>query len=328
MKLLIILFLVLLHLGCVAQPSEVKRLLDTTISIMKQNAVNSKKLNWAVVERNAYKRADTSVGDAIKYLYQSLNDYHGYFYYVDNRIQWIPKKNVVPDNIMNEWKKGVKAQTFLLHNSIGYLRVPGMSFADQAELNKKAQDLNDSLCHLLQKGVKGIILDLRLNGGGAMFPMILGLEQLLGERKLGSFYGKKITEWMLKDDKFYLDTMVTVSIVPKCSINAEHIPVVLLTGSQTGSSGEFLIIAFKGRKNIILLGEKTIGYITSTQGYPLEAVRSYMLLSTSYGADRNGKLYTTAITPDIKINAPDKFNDIPNDEKVKAAMKWLRQYNK
>ena len=328
MKPLIILSLVMLHLGCVAQPSEAKRLLDTTIKIMKQNAVNSKKVNWAVVQQNAYKRADTSVGSAIQYLYQSLNDYHGWFFYGDNRIDWKPKKNVVSDSIINEWKKGVKAQTFLLDGNIGYLRVPTIVFADQVELDKKAQNLNDSLCHLLQKNIKGIILDVRLNGGGTMFPMILGLEQLLGDRKLGSFHGKKTESWTLKNDKFYVDTMLRASITPKCSVNAENIPVVLLTSSQTGSSGEFLIIGFKGRKNTILLGEKTIGYITSTQGYPLDAVRSYMIISTSYGADRNGKLYTTAITPDIKINAPDKFNDIPNDEKVKAAVKWIKQFNK
>ena len=84
----------------------------------------------------------------------------------------------------------------------------------------------------------------------------------------------------------------------------------------------------KGRKNTLLLGEKTGGYVTGNEGYVLASVRSYMLLSTSYGADRNGKLYTAAITPDVKVNAPDKFNDIPNDEKVKAAVKWIKQYNK
>ena len=40
---------------------------------------------------------------------------------------------------------------------------------------------------LLDKHVTGIILDLRLNGGGAMFPMMLGLEQLLHDGKIGSF---------------------------------------------------------------------------------------------------------------------------------------------
>jgi carboxyl-terminal processing protease len=326
MKKLFILLLVLFHVGCFAQNPEVKRLLDTTISIMKANAINSKKINWTVVQRNAYARADTSISSAIQYLYQSLNDYHGWLVYGNTRIDWKPNKNIVPDSIMNEWKKGVKAQTFLLNNNIGYLRVPSMPGADQIDIDKKAQNLNDSLCQLLQKNVKGIVLDLRLNGGGAMFPMILGLEQLLGQRKVGAFHGKKTENWTLKNDKFYVDTMVRASITPKCTINAENIPIVLLTSSQTASSGEFLVIAFKGRKNTILIGEKTAGYITGTEGYTLESVRSYMLLSTTYGADRDGKLYKTAITPDITISTPDKFNDIPNDEKVKDAINWIKKY--
>ena len=119
--------------------------------------------------------------------------------------------------------------------------------------------------------------------------------------------------------------MVRASITPKCSTNAENIPIVLLTSSQTGSSGEFLVIAFKGRRNTILLGEKTAGYVTSTLGYPLEQLRSLLVISTGYGRDRNGKLYTTAIAPDITVNTPDKFNDIPNDEKVKAAINWIKK---
>ena len=64
--------------------------------------------------------------------------------------------------------KGCFIQKDILQDSIGYLRVPYMSFAERRELDKKAQSLNDSLCSLLDENVVGIILDLRLNGGRAM----------------------------------------------------------------------------------------------------------------------------------------------------------------
>ena len=123
-----------------------------------------------------------------------------------------------------------------------------MSYAKKDELNKKAQALNDSLCALLDQNVNGIVLDLRLNGGGAMYPMMLGLEQLLHEGKLGSFEMKDHANWIIKNNAFYLDTSSLTSIVPKCSIPNRNIPVAVLIGQGTGSSGEFLAIAFKKRK--------------------------------------------------------------------------------
>ncbi len=51
-----------------------------------------------------------------------------------------------------------------------------------------------------------------------------------------------------------------------------------------------------------------------------------MNLAIGYSADRNGKIYKDAIKPDIPFTSIDKFNDIVDDEKVKAAMKWPKQY--
>jgi hypothetical protein len=53
-----------------------------------------------------------------------------------------------------------------------------------------------------------------------------------------------------------------------------------------------------------------------------------MNLAFGYGADRNGKIYKEAIKPDIPFTSTDKFNDIANDDKVKAAIKWLKLYIK
>jgi carboxyl-terminal processing protease len=51
-----------------------------------------------------------------------------------------------------------------------------------------------------------------------------------------------------------------------------------------------------------------------------------MNLSVGYGKDRKGKTYIQALEPDIPISSPDKFKDLQNDNKVKAAIKWLRSF--
>jgi hypothetical protein len=311
-----------------AQPKEVKFLVDTSIAIMKVNAVNRDKVDWAKIEKDAYSLIDTvknayQLGPVYRMLFQSLNDFHGGFYCWDSTYNWHRQEPEYSDSIRNEWKKGVVLQKKILPGNIGYLRVPFMSFAERKKLDQNAQSLNDSLCALLSKNVSGIVLDLRLNGGGAMYPMMLGLEQLLHEGKIGSFTDDS-TEWIIKDNSFRLDTMILTSIIPKCQAANQDIPVAVLIGPGTGSSGEFLAMSFKGRKNTIFIGTETAGYITATQGFKINDAAS-ILLSVAYGRDRTGHVHDKALSPDIYINDPDSFNDIKNDKKVLAAIKWIKE---
>jgi carboxyl-terminal processing protease len=315
-----------------AQSKEVRFLIDTCISIMKENAVNAKNVNWKVVRENALERSGglTSpyeLGPVMRYLYRSINDFHGSFFYKDSTFQWHHNDPVLSEAILNEFKKGVRIETEILANNIGYLRIPSMPVSTKADFYKKAQDLNDSLCSLFAKGIIGIILDLRLDGGGAMHPMILGVEQLLRQGRVGSFQVKKREDWFIKDNGFFVDTTKFSGITPKCSVNAQRIPVIMLISPATGSAAECLIIAFKRRKKTILLGSETAGYVTVNAGFPINDT-AFMNLSVGYSADRRGKIYKKAIKPGISFNGPDDFNDIKNDKKVMAAVYLLQhRYN-
>ncbi len=332
MKLKLLIFFSLNFLAVInvisAQPADVKFLVDTSISIMKNNAVNANSVDWHSITSNALAKAKDvnspyGLGEIMRYLYKSINDFHGAFFYKDSTFQWHRNKTQVPDSIMNEWKKGIQSITMVLEKNIGYLRIPSMPVAIQEDFNTKAQNLNDSLCSLLAKNVKGVILDLRLDGGGAMHPMILGVEQLLGSGHIGSFINKKKQDWFIKDNGFFVDTALISKITPSCNINAHNIPIVMLISPYTGSAAECFIIAFKGRKNTVLLGSKTAGYVTVNTGIPINDT-AFMNLAIGSNADRNGNIYKDAIKPDIPFKSIDKFNDVADDEKVKAAIKWLK----
>ena len=314
----------------IAQSKEVIFLIDTCLQIMKKNAAQTKNVNWAKLRRTALMKAKPitdvyQLGPVLRYLFQSLNDFHGAFSYGDSTFKWQRDAQPVSDSIMNEWKKGVSIRSMLLNNNIGYLRVPYMSYGGREGDSKNAQMLNDSLCSLLEKKVKGLVLDLRLNGGGSMYPMILGLDQLFIPGEIGHFVSKKRINWYLKDNSFLLDTSVMASITPKCMVNAQGIPVVVLIGRGTGSSGEFLAIALKGRKKTIFLGTETAGYVTATEGFSINQ-DAYLLLSTGYGADQQGRVYKNALKPDIQLKSIDKFNDVTLDEKVQTAMNWIQRH--
>jgi C-terminal processing protease CtpA/Prc len=185
-------------------------------------------------------------------------------------------------------KKGVQSITAVLDKNIGYLRIPSMPGGSKEDFDRKAQTLNDSLCVLLSKNIKGIILDARLDGGGAMFPMILGVRQLLSDGFIGSFRTKKKEDWTIKNNGFFIDTTLLTEVKPKCEVNAQNIPVVILVGPGTGSSGEFFLMAFKGRKNTILLGSPTAGWVTVNTGIQINDT-AFMNLSIGYGTDRMEK---------------------------------------
>jgi C-terminal processing protease CtpA/Prc len=224
---------------------------------------------------------------------------------------------------MNEWKKGVVAVTRVFNADVGYLRIPSMPIRNEDDFNTKAQELNDSLCLLFTKNIKGLILDLRLNGGGAMHPMILGLHNLLQPGTVGAFYDKGKEDWVLSDTSFSVNGVIISKIVPKCTANGRSMPVVLLIGSGTGSSGEFMIIPFKTRPNTKLLGTITSGYVTAVTGMQLSNT-AFMNLSVSYGGDNKGKIYREAFAPDVIADSPDKFNDLENDEKIRAAIRLIK----
>jgi carboxyl-terminal processing protease len=307
--------------------AKIKFFIDTTITIMKSKAVNADKVNWTTIKNTAYQKASSlddpnKMGDVLRFIFSSINDSHGAFFYRDSTFKWQNKKIEFSDSIRNEWKKGYTVKSQMLDSKVGYLSIPSMSAGNKKESDANAQNLNDHLSALLDKGVKGIVIDLRTNGGGAMFPMILGLQQLLKPGIVGSFTGKKEQNWYVKDNKFYTDTVLS-TIVPKSKINAQAMPIVMLISPITGSSAEFLIIAFKGRENTILLGSKTAGAVTSVEGMKVD--EAYMYLSVGYGKDSNGKLYKEAIEPDIPFKAVDNFNNLKADEKVQAAMKWINQ---
>lgn len=309
---------------------EVRSILDSTLSVMKNNAINTNKVNWKVLKQSAYIQASnvkspSDLGNVIRTLFKTIDDSHGKFFYRDSIFQWLGNYNIslISDSVKNEWEKRSGIKTAIIDNNIGYLRIPSIIGDGRADYDREAQKLNDSLCVLLAKNIKGIVLDLRINGGGAMFPMILGLKQLLGDGKLGEFRVKlKKEDWALVNNAFKLDTNTMASINPKYNIKAETIPCVLLIGPGTGSSGEFLIMAFKGRKNTVLLGTNTVGAVTVLNGFQVTK-SAFINLAVGYGRDRNGIDYTKPLTPDIILNKTDHFNDLKKDEKVRAAVQWI-----
>lgn len=92
--------------------------------------------------------------------------------------------------------------------------------------------------------------------------------------------------------------MILTSLRSKCS-KARNLPVAVLIGAGTGSSGEFMAIALRSRNRTTFIGSRTAGYVTSIQEFDI-APDAFVHISTGYGADKNNRIYKSSIKPDLQ----------------------------
>ncbi|WP_299529897.1 S41 family peptidase [Ulvibacterium sp.] len=183
------------------------------------------------------------------------------------------------------------------------------TYADAIVDQIKSQDKAD---------LKGWIVDIRDNGGENMFPMLGAIGSILGEGILGYFQtpdGNRV-EWIYLDGEVKVDGITNFRLPDPYTLLKEGSPkVAVLTNGASGSSGEAVVIAFRGRPNTKSFGTATCGRPTSNVGYPLSN-NSTLFLTVGFMVDRNGNVYEESILPDEIIT--------DNDLMLEVAKEWLR----
>jgi carboxyl-terminal processing protease len=322
MKAIFILLVFLSPLAINAQSNDAGIILGKTIEIMKANAVNTKSVDWTILTAEAYRLAENAngpedLGNSIRFLLQSLDDFHGRFRYKDSIFRWQKDKIVIPDLYKAAFaKKENKFFTAQL-NDIGYLRIPTTL---QEIAKERAQALQDSLCKILSANPKGLIFDLRLNGGGHVFSMIMGISNILK-------YGFVSPDGEVKNDGFYSESKKILSFTETCERNHLDIPLVVITGPFTASSAEGLAIILKNRPNTILIGEPTAGWVSAVNGFTINK-NTGINLSIGYMTDVNNNIYKTKIQPGIVVEGGDNFENLSEDAKIIRTKEWLDAFKK
>src|SRR5262245_24495583 len=170
-----------------AQPKQVRLMLTKSIDELKAKSMNREEVDWSVLSSEAFNLAKDAegpedLGNSIRYLFRSLNDYHGFFRYKDSLFRWSKEQTEVPEIYSTEFaKKGNRFFTRQL-GDIAYLRIPHVPAGVAQE---RVFQLRDSLCKVLSKNPKGLVFDLRLNGGGHAMAMIMGISGILNYGPVG-----------------------------------------------------------------------------------------------------------------------------------------------
>lgn len=214
----------------------------------------------------------------------------------------------------------------VLKDDYGYIFIPGMLMLDatKKELDERAQLMYDAILEANEShDIKGWIIDLRYNIGGNANVMIAGLYHLLGDNTTYLFLDvdKNLKTWTGFDKgTYYHNNEVKIETEIRSKPNIE-VPVALIISPATASAGEDVILAFRGRKHIMVVGEETYGYTTANDLFDLPFGNT-IAITLSYATDRSAK-YTKTIVPDVEIVKEANFEDLTRDKNVIGAIKYI-----
>jgi hypothetical protein len=289
--------------------------LDRAITIIRTHHMDAASRDWAAIEARAYRHAAGAATardtyPAIRGVLSAMGDNHSFLHLPDpTTSDAMPTDRPLP-------------AYSLLDGRYGYVSLPALNMlgpADRPFGRAYMQRLREGVRSLDGMPLCGWIIDLRQNSGGNMWPMLNGLTPLLGNPPFGSFIGGSARG----RERWVLDRgLVTIEgrNMRDNGLNAggfrlrqSTAPLAVLIGQNTASAGEAVAIAFAGRAATRSFGRGSAGYTSANLPTDLSD-GAILAVASSWSADRTGREYRAALTPD---------EGVPEGEELKAARNWL-----
>ena len=192
---------------------------------------------------------------AVKYLLQALGDHHSFF--------------MTPEEVAS-WEGGglpgvteIKFPAMKMIEQFGYLQVPGFHSGDEQKIQEFTDSLQRGLTALQKMKPEGWIVDLRENDGGNMEPMLAGLGPIFTGELLGSLVDVNGAgeSWYYRNNTYYWEAEAIVSPKNPATL-PDGLPIAVLFGPITGSSGEAVLISFIGNPKTRTFGQPSWGLTT------------------------------------------------------------------
>jgi carboxyl-terminal processing protease len=300
-----------------AQPSDPATYLEDTLAWIETHALRRDRVDWSstlaearAVASGAHATSDTYI--AIRLVLAKLDDRHSFFLEPEQAAEWLRN----PGNQDPEARR--------LDGHIGYVALPSFFGFDARTPSAFATRVQELIRAVDQPPACGWIVDLRQNAGGNMWPMLVGIGPLLGEGEAGATVSSnQRVRWSYRDGGGYADDQLMM-LVNNAYRRATPPAVAVLTGSTTGSAGEAITVAFRGRPSTRSFGGPTYGVPTAND-VKILADNAVLVLTTAVSADRTGTLYEDSIKPDQPIAAVRLAgSDESPDSTLQAAAAWLR----
>lgn len=296
-------------------PDSLRSYLEEALTIMQNNALYRDSVDWAAVRASAMIQAGEAKSyvdcyPAISGALSKLGDHHSFLQSAIDAKKW--------QQVSESTETLPSCSGKMLDGQIAYITMPGFGSGDEKANTIFADQAQALIKELDAQQPKAWILDLRENTGGNCWPMLAGIGPLLGEGLCGYFVspGQQPVAWAYKNGASYQGNQAITKTSRKgYRLKQKHPKLAVLTGPQTGSSGEVVTIAFRGRHNCRSFGQPTYGVSTGNENFTLRDGAQIFLTSSVY-ADRNMNQYGKKITPDETIRL---------DLALDAAKTWVKQ---
>lgn len=176
--------------------------------------------------------------------------------------------------------------------------------------------LEKKVSKFLSTDLRGLILDFRYHTGGNIDPLIYALKPLL---KNSTLYSENNIPSKRNEKKWYvmnMDGQISYGKWNGSSLTQLKIPIAVIIGPHTSSSGEHAAAIFRGRPGIKSFGFPTSGDLSSN-------IHAFISPKDKYGVMYiTNKLITTV---DGTFHDKERlFPDVRTSHPISAAQKWIR----
>ncbi len=186
----------------------------------------------------------------------------------------------------------------MLEDGIGYIWISSFSQATAKEFQRE-------LSAMESKNVKGLVIDVRENGGGYMDQGLKVADMLLPECTI------TYTENRAGEKEYF-----------NSKEDCTQVPYVLLVDGNTASTSEILAAAIQDNKGGALIGETTFGKGIVQVEYSYKDGSVLKLTSYQYFSPNGKTIHKKGVTPDHKV----KFHiDGEKDDQLEKAVEVLKE---
>jgi carboxyl-terminal processing protease len=218
--------------------------------------------------------------------------------------------NIIREEVLSDegFAKSLILQTNDKTEQIGYIKLPKF-YADfeREEGRRCADDVATEIKKLKAAQVKGIILDLRFNGGGSLSDVV----------KMSGFFVESGPMVQVKNN----DSSIDVSPDPDPSVLYDG-PLVIMVNQYSASASEIIAAAMQDYKRAVIVGATTYGKGTVQRFFGLDRINGYdqfkplgdvKITIQKFYRINGGSTQLRGVTPDIIL--PDRFSKVEMGER-------------
>lgn len=169
----------------------------------------------------------------------------------------------------------------ILDNDYGYIRITQF----QLETSKQ---FNQALLELMEKNIKGLVLDLRNNPGGLVSSATAIADAFLDAGLIVSTKNQNTGN----EDKVHANKTTV----------AKELPLVVLINDGSASASELLAGALQSHKRAVIVGQKSFGKGSVQEIIPLDNGNAIKLTIARYYTPSGESIQAKGITPDITLS--------------------------